>query len=107
MAIMGKKLGFDFIGITDHNKHFPSLEVIEEARKMNLNLFIFPGEEISAYDGNEGGMHLLSYCTSKGISPLYKNNKELYEKEYQDILNKLKDKNLIQELSKKVYANRV
>jgi len=74
---------------------------------MNLNLLIFPGEEISAYDGNEGGMHLLSYCISKGIGPLYKNNKELYEKEYQDILNKLKDKNLIQGLSKKVYANRV
>jgi len=104
MAVMGKKLGFDFIAITDHNKHFPSLEAIEEARKMNLNLLIFAGEEISAYGEKEERMHLLSYGASKGVVP-ERNNKKLYEKEYQDIFNELKDKNLIQGLSREIYAN--
>lgn len=53
-------LRFSQWGLNGYNKYLPSLEAIEEARKMNLNLLIFPGEEVSAYDGNEGGMHLLS-----------------------------------------------
>jgi len=106
MAIMGKKLGFDFIAITDHDKYFPSLEAIKEAREMNLNLLIFPGEEITAYDGNGGGMHLLSYCASSGLTS-HRNNMSLYEREYQEILDELRSETLIQGLSKEIYANRM
>lgn len=107
MAIIGKKLGFDFISITDHDKYYPSLEAIRKAKKMNLNLLIFPGEEVSVYGENEKGMHLLSLCASSGISS-YKNNSGLYEKECQGILNnELKNKTLIQGLSKEFYARTV
>lgn len=107
MAIIGKKLGFDFISITDHDKYYPSLEAIRKAKKMNLNLLIFPGEEVSVYGENEEGIHLLSLCASSGISS-YKNNSGLYEKECQGILNnELKNKTLIQGLSEKFYARTV
>ena len=47
MAVLGRKLGLDFAAITDHGRYEPSLEAIRHAREINLDLLLFPGEEIS------------------------------------------------------------
>jgi len=110
MAVRAKELGLDFIAITDHDKYQPSLEAIEEAKKIGLNLLLFPGEEVSV---REGCGHFVALCTSDWVAG-QKSNAEIYDKEYRHILeNELKDKTVaefarIQEgLSKEKYAHAV
>jgi len=117
MAVRAKELGLDFIAITDHDKYQPSLEAIEEAKKIGLNLLLLPGEEVSV---REGCGHFVALCTSDWVAG-QKSNAEIYDKEYRHILeNELKDKTVaefarivaefarIQEgLSKEKYAHAV
>jgi len=104
MAVRAKELGLDFIAITDHDRYQPSLEAIEEAKKMNLNLLLLPGEEVSV---REGCGHFVALCASDWVAA-QKSQTEIYDKDYQDILdNELKDKTLVDELSKEKYAHAV
>jgi predicted metal-dependent phosphoesterase TrpH len=111
MAVRAKELGLDFIAITDHDKYQPSLEAIEEAKKIGLNLLLLPGEEVSV---REGCGHFVALCASDWVAG-QKSNSEIYDKEYQHILeNELKDKTVaefariqVEGLSKEKYAHAV
>ncbi|MBC8462065.1 MAG: CehA/McbA family metallohydrolase [Deltaproteobacteria bacterium] len=104
MAVKAKELGLDFIAITDHHKYQPSVEAIEEAEKINLNLSLFTGEEVTV---KERGGHILTLCTSDWVSN-QKSDSELYDREYRNILlNELKDKTLVEGLTKEKYAHAV
>ncbi|MFQ6040980.1 MAG: PHP domain-containing protein [Candidatus Poribacteria bacterium] len=104
MAVRAEELGLDFIAITDHDKYQPSLEAIEESKKMGLNLLLLPGEEVSV---REGCGHFVALCTSDWVTG-QKSNAAIYDEEYQDILdNELKDKTLVDGLSKEKYAHAV
>ncbi len=41
-----RKLGYDFIVITDHGRYYPSLEAMDAYRNTQLSLNILPGEEV-------------------------------------------------------------
>jgi len=41
-----RKIGLDFVTITDHGKYFPSIEVIDTFKDLDLDFKIFPGEEV-------------------------------------------------------------
>ena len=111
MAVRAKELCLDFIAITDHNKYQPSLEAIEEAKKMGLNLLLLPGEEISVRGGCG---HFVALCTSDWVTGQMSDS-EIYDKEYQHILeNELQDKTVaefariqVEGLSKEKYAHAV
>ncbi len=104
MAVKAKELGLDFIAITDHHKYQPSVEAIGEAEKINLNLSLFTGEEVSV---KERGGHIVALCITNSVSN-QKSDAELYDREYQDILlNELKDKTLVEGLTKEKYAHAV
>lgn len=104
MAVTGKKLGLDFIAITDHNHHPASLESIDEARKIELDLMLMKGEEVSVRD--KCG-HTVAVCTSDWVAEKMR-NLENYDKERQKIIESdLKDVQMIDGLTKERYSHAV
>lgn len=99
MAIMAKKLGYDFAAITDHRKYFPSLEAIEMAKKINLDLLLFPGEEIDF-----GTAHIVSVCANASVVEA-RGDEESYKKQLRETVdNRLKDAIMVENLTKDQYA---
>lgn len=47
-----RKIGYDFIVITDHHRYYPSLDAINAYKDVNIALNILPGEEVHL-PGNE------------------------------------------------------
>ncbi|MGQ9609562.1 MAG: PHP domain-containing protein [bacterium] len=100
MAIIGKKLGLDFAAITDHGKYEPSLEAIRVAKEIDLDMLLFPGEEVDFPAG-----HIVSINAEASITNL-RNNKEEHQKMIDETISKrLKDKKLVDNLSKEHYAH--
>jgi len=50
--------GFDFIALTDHFKHYPSLRLIQYWRKLKNSFRIFPGEEVHVPDAQ---VHIVNF----------------------------------------------
>jgi len=99
MAVVARRLGLDFAAITDHGKYEPSLEAIEMAKKINLNLLLFPGEEVSFPEG-----HIVSICASACITDL-RNDEETYRSKLREISEThLRDAIMVEGLEKEQYA---
>jgi hypothetical protein len=95
MAIMGRKLGLDFAAITDHRRYFPSLEAIENAKKIDLDLLLFPGEEIDF-----GTAHIVSVCANASVIDA-RGDEESYKKQLMETAeNRLKDAIMVENLTK-------
>ncbi len=109
MAIKARDLGMDFIAITDHDRYFPSLEAIDRAKEMSMDLLIFPGEEISVEDPSGSGAHIVSLCASEHVKGRFapdRQSTEDYEKEVQGIIDgHLRDREMIEGLVKEKYAH--
>jgi len=100
--VRGKKLGLDFIAITDHNRYSPSIEAIEGAKEIGLDLLLFPGEEVSV---EENGGHIVSLCTSGPVMET-KGNTVNYESEIAEIVeNDLRGTVMVDGLEKETYAH--
>ncbi len=100
MAIIGRKLGLDFAAITDHGKYEPSLEAITIAKEIDLDMLLFPGEEVDFPAG-----HIVSINAKASITNL-KNNKEEHQKMIDETISmRLNDKILVDSLSKEHYAH--
>ena len=80
MAVMAKKLGFDFAAITDHGKYAPSIEAIEKAQQINLNLLLLPGEEVAVPSA-----HIVSINADKCITDL-KVDDTTYQQQIRNIM---------------------
>lgn len=99
MAIMGRKLGLDFASITDHRRYAPSLEAIEAAKKIDLDLLLFPGEEIDI-----GAAHIVSICASASVIDA-RGDQENYSKLLADVIeNRLSKTAMVENLTKEQYA---
>jgi len=99
MAVTGRKLGLDFAAITDHGRYWPSLEAIEMAKKIDLDLLLFPGEEVSFPEG-----HIISICAAACVSGLRK-NEDAYKNELREIAETcLQDTVMVENLEKDQYA---
>jgi hypothetical protein len=62
MILRGRELGLDALAITDHNYFDSSLAGIEVAKKAQLGLLCFTGEEVTA-----GTWHVISIGASGGV----------------------------------------
>ncbi|MFQ6042992.1 MAG: PHP domain-containing protein [Candidatus Poribacteria bacterium] len=99
MAVMAKKLGLDFAAITDHGKYAPSLEAIEKAQKINLNLLLLPGEEVAVPSA-----HIVSINANKCVTDL-KSDDATYQQQIQRVLETdLKNTRMVENLTKGKYA---
>ncbi len=99
MAVEGRKLGLDFAAITDHGRYEPSLEAIEMAEKIGLDLLLFPGEEISFPSG-----HIVSICANSWVTNL-RDDEDTYRRELAKIADVcLRDTAMVENLDKEQYA---
>lgn len=81
-----RKAGFDFLAITDHRKHAPSLEAIEAYRDAPVDLMLFPGEEVHAPDNHT---HIVNFGGSISLNDIYRDDPEGYRAQVDAILEEL------------------
>jgi len=62
-----RRIGLDFMAVTDHKQYAPSLEARDAFRDIDTDLQIFPGEEIHPPDNP---VHIVSFGASSGITEL-------------------------------------
>ena len=62
MAVTGRKLGLDYLAITDHNRLQPSLDVIAQMAGIGMDLLALPGEEVSLE-----GSHVVAINTRQAV----------------------------------------
>lgn len=99
MAVMGRKLGLDFASITDHKQYAPSLEAIQIAKKIELDLLLLPGEELDM-----GSAHIVSVCASASITEA-RGNQENYANQLAEVVEKrLASTVMVDKLTKEQYA---
>ncbi len=82
-----RRVGLDFMALTDHHKHAPSLEAAAFYKDVPIDLKIYGGEEIHAPDNP---VHIVAFGTRDGVSQLYRDNPE-GEKQVRDEIAKIKD----------------
>ncbi len=80
---MCRKIGFDFMALTDHRQYAPSLEAIAAYEDAAVDLIMMPGEEVHP-DGNN--VHMINFGGRISINDFMREHPEVYRKEVQDIL---------------------
>lgn len=77
VAAMCRKIGMDFMAVTDHGKYFPSLEAMEAFRDQPVDLRIYPGEEVHP---PQNPIHIVNFGGSFSINELFTKD-ERYQNE--------------------------
>lgn len=81
-----RKIGMDFMAITDHHRYGPSLEAIRTFDGVDIDLQIYPGEEVHA-PGNP--VHILNFGGNSSINARFES--EEYRREVAEIAAGLED----------------
>lgn len=84
VAALGRKLGFDIMGITDHEQYEPSLEAIYAFKGLVKDFCLCPGEEVHPPNNP---VHIVSFGAESAISPYFRT--EEYYREVSDIQSNL------------------
>lgn len=63
-----RKVGFDFMAVTDHRKYAPSLEAIDAFKGLDVDLRIYPGEEVHPPDNP---VHIINFGGSFSVNDLF------------------------------------
>jgi len=84
VAGAGRRIGLDFLAITDHHKYAPSLEAIHAFENVPIDLRLYPGEEVHP---PENPVHIINFGGRFSVNALFKD--EAYQREVQTIANTL------------------
>ncbi|NSW91440.1 MAG: hypothetical protein HPY74_12340 [Firmicutes bacterium] len=76
VAASCRKIGLDFIAITDHGKYEPSLEAINAFKSLNIDFKIFPGEEVHP---PRNAVHMINFGGRFSINELFKDEEKYME----------------------------
>lgn len=82
-----RKIGLDFLAITDHRKYFPSIEAIETFKPLDLSFKLFPGEEVHPPNNP---IHIVNFGGKFSINELFEKDRETYDREVSEIEENLK-----------------
>lgn len=80
---MCRKIGLDFMALTDHRQYAPSLEAIAAYRDVPVDLIMMPGEEVHP-DGNN--VHMINFGGKISINDYIREHKEEYDKEIREMI---------------------
>lgn len=80
-----RKIGLDFMAITDHRQFYPSIESQEAFKDLDLDMLILRGEEVHP---PFNPVHMINFGGNFSINELIKNN----EKDYYSEVEKIKEK---------------
>lgn len=83
-----RKIGLDFMAITDHGKYYPSIEAQEAFKALDVDMLIARGEEVHSENNN---VHIVNYGGSFSVNELVNENREKYYKEVKEIEDKITD----------------
>ncbi len=86
VAAACRKIGLDFMAITDHRRYGPSLEAAQAFDELPIDLRIFPGEEVHP---PENHVHILNFGGSFSVNALFLS--EQYRREVAEIAAALED----------------
>jgi len=84
VAASCRKIGLDFMALTDHGQYAPSLEAIKAFEGIETDLRIYPGEEVHPPDNP---VHIVNFGGSFSINELF--TTEAYRSEFASIENEL------------------
>ncbi len=73
-----RRIGMDFMAVTDHRRYAPSLEALQAFADVEIDLRIFPGEEIHP---PENPVHIVNFGGRFSISDLLTEGAETYDSE--------------------------
>lgn len=68
VAGAGRRIGYDFMAITDHHRYAPSLEAIKAYEGAPIDLRLYPGEEIHP---PENPVHMVNFGGSFSVNDLF------------------------------------
>jgi hypothetical protein len=86
VAAACRKIGLDFMAITDHRQYPPSLEAMRAFAGVETDLRIYPGEEVHPPDNP---VHILNFGGSFSVNDLFQG--EAYQNGVQAIAGRLTD----------------
>ncbi len=86
VAGAGRRIGLNFMAITDHHKYAPSLEAIRAFDGVPIDLRLYPGEEVHPPDNP---VHIINFGGRFSVNDLFKG--EAYRREVQTIADTLDD----------------
>lgn len=69
VAAACRRIGLDFMAVTDHHRYAPSLEAIEAFSGVAHDLRIYPGEEV-----HPNGVHIVNFGGRFGVDALLKSD---------------------------------
>lgn len=98
VAASCRKIGLDFMALTDHAEYGPSLEAIERFAGVDIDLEIFPGEEVHPPDSEA---HIVNFGGRYGINELF--STEQFKRELKAEISSLGD--LPDGMDARIYAS--
>jgi len=81
VAASCRRIGDDFMALTDHGKYEPSLEVIEKMKVYDLDMKCYPGEEVHL-PGNEP--HIIHFGGRFSVNGFVREHKEQFDAEVEE-----------------------
>lgn len=78
-----RKHGYDFLGITDHQRYYGSLEAIDAYKKVKTEYTLIPGEEVHLPNGDENhinDVHIVNFGGKYSINGLFSSRDQVLEK---------------------------
>ncbi|HZJ58201.1 MAG TPA: PHP domain-containing protein [Clostridia bacterium] len=80
-----RRIGLDFMALTDHGQYGPSLKAQEAYEDLVIDLKILPGEEIHPPDNY---IHMINFGGNFSVNDLINAHEDDYYKEVQEIMEK-------------------
>jgi hypothetical protein len=77
-----RKIGMDFMAVTDHGLYHPSIEAQKLYENLELDLLICRGEEIHPHNNP---VHMINFGGNFSVNELFNEKKELYQSEVVEI----------------------
>lgn len=77
-----RRIGLDFMAVTDHHVYAPSLEAQRAFAYVPHDLKIFPGEEVHP---PENPVHMINFGGSFSVNDLFRNDEAGYRREVEEI----------------------
>ncbi len=86
VAATARKIGLDFMALTDHVCYRPSLELMQFMEKTNPDFKCFPGEEVHPY---ENPVHIVNFGGAFSVNDLMYHERERFENESKQLADSL------------------
>lgn len=87
VAASCRKIGLDFMALTDHGQYKPSIESQEAFKAIDVDLRIYRGEEVHP---PENPLHIINFGGSFSVNELFKDN-DKYHSEVNELKTQLGD----------------